>query len=273
MLPYPEIDPVALALGPIKIHWYGLTYLGGLVFAWWLAARRTQQPWSVVKRDQVDDLIFYAALGIVFGGRFGYALFYGGDKLMDDPTWLLRVWQGGMSFHGGFLGVLFAMYLFSRRHKIEFGPLMGFAAVITPIGLGLGRIGNFIGQELWGRAADVPWAMVFPRDPLQLARHPSQLYQFALEGVVLFFIVLLFSRKERPGWAVAGVFSMGYGVLRFIAEFFREPDAHIGFQALGWMTRGQMLSLPMVALGIYLLVSSYHKANTAAASPKGKTKK
>lgn len=259
MLPYPEIDPVALALGPLKIHWYGLTYLAGLAFAWWLAVRRTRQPWSPVKREQVDDIIFFAALGVVLGGRFGYAIFYGGEQLLDDPSWLLRVWQGGMSFHGGFLGVLLAMFIYGRRNGISFGQIMDFVAPLVPVGLGLGRLGNFIGQELWGRAADVPWAMVFPRDPLQLARHPSQLYQFALEGMALFAIMLWFSRRERPAWAVAGVFSLGYGCMRFIAEFFREPDQHIGFQALGWMTRGQMLSLPMVALGIYLIISAYRR--------------
>jgi phosphatidylglycerol:prolipoprotein diacylglycerol transferase len=266
MLPYPEIDPVALALGPLKVHWYGLTYLTGLAFAWWLAARRTRRPWSVVKREQVDDLIFYAALGVVAGGRIGYALFYGWDKLVDDPLWAFRVWEGGMSFHGGFLGVLFAMWLFARRHKIVFGSLMDFVAPLVPVGLALGRLGNFIGQELWGRATDAPWAMVFPNDPLQLARHPSQLYQFALEGVLLFLILMWFSRRERPVWSVAGVFALGYGCLRFVAEFFREPDQNIGFQALGWVTRGQELSLPMVALGIYLIVMAYRKAGNAEAA-------
>lgn len=266
MLSYPEINPVALAVGPLKIHWYGLTYLAGLAFAWWLAARLTRKPWSAIRRDQVDDLIFFAALGVVLGGRFGYAIFYGGDKLASDPTWLLRVWQGGMSFHGGFLGVLLAMYIFARKRGIVFGAVMDFAAVLTPVGLGLGRLGNFIGQELWGRAADVPWAMVFPRDPLQLARHPSQLYQFALEGMLLFVIVYWFARKERPVWAVSGVFSLGYGCLRFFAEFFREPDAHLGFQALGWVTRGQILSIPMILLGVYLIVSSYRRAERLALS-------
>jgi phosphatidylglycerol:prolipoprotein diacylglycerol transferase len=274
MLPYPEIDPVAIALGPVKIHWYGLAYLGGLAFAWWLALRRSRLSWTPVDREQVDDLIFYAALGIVLGGRFGYVIFYGGEKLLEDPSWLLRVWQGGMSFHGGFLGVLFAMWLFARRRSINFGALMDFAAVLTPVGLALGRLGNFIGQELWGRAADVPWAMVFPKDPLALPRHPSQLYQFALEGMLLFLIVFWFARRERPPWAVAGVFSLGYGCLRFLAEFFREPDQHIGFQALGWMTRGQLLSLPMVALGIYLIWSAYRSAGgTPATAGKGKVSK
>jgi len=270
MLPYPDIDPVAFSLGPVTVHWYGLTYLAGLAFAWWLATRRSAQPWSVVRREQVDDLIFYAALGVVFGGRFGYAFFYGFDKILEDPTWLLRVWQGGMSFHGGFLGVLFAMFIFARQRKIHFGALMDFVAPLVPVGLGLGRLGNFIGQELWGRAADLPWAMVFPNDPLQLPRHPSQLYQFALEGVLLLVIMLWFARKERPPWAVAGVFSLSYGLLRFLVEFAREPDGHIDYLVFGWMSRGQLLSLPMVALGIYLIASAYAKASKSQPKVKGK---
>ncbi|MFV0277467.1 MAG: prolipoprotein diacylglyceryl transferase, partial [Parahaliea sp.] len=185
MLPYPQIDPIAFSIGPAKVHWYGLAYLAGLTFAWWLGVRRSAMPYSAVRREQVDDIIFYGALGVVLGGRLGYALFYGLDQIASDPSWLLRIWQGGMSFHGGFLGVLLAMLLYARRQSIRFGALMDFVAPLVPVGLGLGRLGNFIGQELWGRAADVPWAMVFPRDPLQLARHPSQLYQFALEGVLL----------------------------------------------------------------------------------------
>ncbi len=257
MLSYPDINPIAVSLGPLKVHWYGLAYLAGLAFAWWLAVRRSARPTSPVNRDQVDDLIFFAALGVVLGGRVGYALFYGGERLAEDPGWLFRVWQGGMSFHGGLLGVLLAMYLFARRRQIRFGALMDFVAPLVPLGLGLGRLGNFIGQELWGRPTDVSWAMVFPRDPLQLARHPSQLYQFALEGLLLFIIVAWFSSKPRPAWSVAGVFSLGYGCLRFFVEFFREPDSHIGFQALGWLTRGQMLCLPMIFLGIYLIFMAY----------------
>lgn len=263
MLPYPQIDPVAFSIGPAKVHWYGLAYLAGLAFAWWLAVRRSARPWSPVSREQVDDLIFYGALGVVLGGRIGYALFYGGEHLAQDPSWLLRVWQGGMSFHGGFLGVLLAMFLFARRRHIRFGALMDFVAPLVPVGLGLGRLGNFIGQELWGRAADVPWAMVFPRDPLQLARHPSQLYQFFLEGVVLFLLLYWYSSRPRPTWAVAGMFSLGYGCLRFFAEFFREPDAHLGFQAFGWMTRGQILCLPMIALGIFLIWDAYRRADSS----------
>lgn len=268
MLLYPEIDPVAVSLGPLKIHWYGLTYLAGLAIAWWLLMRRCSKPWSPVKRGQVDDLVFYAALGVVLGGRVGYTFLYGGQRLIDDPMWALRVWEGGMSFHGGFLGVLLAMYLFGRKHNLRFWQLMDFIAPVVPVGLGLGRIGNFIGQELWGRPADVPWAMVFPADPLQLARHPSQLYQFALEGVVLFAVLYWFSSRPRPTYAVSGIFSLGYGCVRFLVEFFREPDAHIGLEAFGWMTRGQELSLPMIAVGIILLGIAYrggdnlHKVKT-----------
>jgi phosphatidylglycerol---prolipoprotein diacylglyceryl transferase len=270
MLPYPEIDPIAVALGPVKIHWYGLTYLAGLAFAWWLAVRQTQRPGAAVQRNQVDDLIFFAALGIVLGGRIGYVFFYGWDKLLDDPAWLLRVWEGGMSFHGGLLGVIAAMYLFARSRKIVFGALLDYIAPLAPIGLALGRLGNFIGQELWGRPSDVPWAMIFPRDPLQLARHPSQLYQFALEGLLLFVIVMWYSSKPRPRWAVAGMFSFGYGVLRFIVEFFREPDQHIGLSVLGWMSRGQLLCLPMIAIGLFLLLRTHRQGPGAAHTKEGR---
>lgn len=264
MIAYPNIDPVAVALGPLQIHWYGLTYLGGLFFAWWLAVRRSRRPDSPIRREQVDDLIFYAAMGVVLGGRFGYAIFYGWDRLTDDPTWLFRVWEGGMAFHGGLLGVVVALAVFCRRHQVAFGPLADFVAPLTPVGLALGRLGNFIGQELWGRPSDVPWAMVFPADPLGLARHPSQLYQFALEGCLLFALLYAFSSRPRPTWAVAGVFLVGYGCLRFFAEFFREPDAHIGFEAFGWMTRGQMLCVPMLILGVYLIARAYRRPVAAS---------
>lgn len=253
MISYPNIDPVAISVGPLQVHWYGLTYLAGLLFAWWLARRRSQRPGSPIVREQVDDLIFYAAVGIVLGGRLGYALFYGWDRLSEDPLWLLRVWEGGMAFHGGFLGVVAAVIWLARSWRIPLGKLADFVAPLAPVGLALGRLGNFIGQELWGRASDAPWAMVFPRDPLGVARHPSQLYQFALEGCLLFLVLLLFTRKPRPTWSVTGLFLLGYGSLRFFVEFFREPDAHLGFQAFGWMTRGQTLCLPMVIAGVALL--------------------
>lgn len=259
MLPYPEIDPVAFALGPVKVHWYGLTYLAGLAFSWWLGVRRAQKPGAILKKSQVDDLIFYSALGVVLGGRIGYILFYGLGRLLEDPLWVLRVWEGGMSFHGGMLGVIFANWLYARHLRVNFADLLDFIVPLVPIGLGLGRLGNFIGQELWGRATspDFPLAMVFPNDPLALPRHPSQLYQAALEGLLFFIIVYWFSSKPRPRLAVGGVFMLGYGVMRFIAEFFRQPDGHIGFDLFGWMTRGQLLCLPMMAFGLFLLYNAY----------------
>ena len=259
MIHYPQIDPVALSLGPISIYWYGMTYVGGLIFAWWLGKQRAQLAQSPVAEEQIDDLIFYAALGIVAGGRIGYALFYGAGSLWDDPLRVFRLWEGGMAFHGGFLGVVIAMWLFSRHQKIEFGALVDFIAPLAPVGLALGRIGNFINQELWGRPADVSWAMVFPADPLGLARHPSQLYQFAMEGVLLFFVLFWYTRSPRPRWSAAGLFLLGYGLFRSLAEFFREPDAHIGFDALGWMTRGQLLSLPMIAVGAAIMIWAYRR--------------
>ncbi len=254
MLVHPNFDPVAFAVGPLAVHWYGLMYLGGFAAAWWLAVLRTRRADAPVARGQVDDLIFYAALGVVLGGRFGYVLFYNFGQFLQQPLWLFKVWEGGMSFHGGLIGVILAMLLFARTRRIEFGRLLDFVAPLVPIGLGLGRLGNFIGQELWGRATDVSWAMQFPNDPLQLARHPSQLYQFALEGVLLFTIVWWFSRKPRPTWAVGGLFMFCYGLFRFLVEFYREPDSHIGLEAFGWMTRGQTLTLPVIAVGVAALI-------------------
>jgi len=248
------MDPVAIHLGPIKVHWYGLMYLLAFVGAWLLARRRARLPWSPVAPEQVDDLVFYVACGVIIGGRLGYALFYGMDRLLADPLWLFSLQEGGMSFHGGLLGVMVAMWLFGRKLQQPLFAVLDFIAPFVPVGLGLGRIGNFIGQELWGRPTDVPWAMVFPRDPLGLARHPSQLYQAALEGLVLFVILMWYSSRPRPRYAVSGWFALLYGCFRFAVEFVREPDAHIGFDLLGWLTRGQLLSLPLVAVGLWLLV-------------------
>ena len=254
MLPYPQIDPVAINLGPVAVHWYGLTYLAGLLFAWWLARVRCRRPGAVIRREQVDDLIFYSALGVVLGGRLGYVLFYGSGRLADDWWWVLRIWEGGMSFHGGLLGVLLANWLLARARGLNYADLLDFVAPLAPMGLALGRLGNFIGQELWGRPSEVPWAMVFPKDPLQLSRHPSQLYQFALEGVLLFALLLWYSGKARPRLAVSALFLLGYGSLRYLVEFFREPDSHLGFVAFDWMTRGQLLCLPMIVIGFCLLL-------------------
>lgn len=259
MIAYPEIDPIAISIGPINIAWYGLTYVAGLSFAWWLGRRRSRMPGAAVSEAQVDDLIFYAALGIILGGRIGYAVFYGWSGLVADPLRLFRLWEGGMAFHGGFIGVVVAMLMFCRHHRLRVSGVMDFIAPLAPIGLALGRLGNFINQELWGRATDVPWAMVFPKDPLGLARHPSQLYQFALEGVLLFVILYWYTRAPRPAWSAAAMFLLGYGALRSFSEFFRQPDAHIGFEALGWLTRGQLLSIPMLVGGLLLLIWAYRR--------------
>lgn len=265
MIQYPEIDPVAFSAGPLQVHWYGLMYLVGILGGWFLLARRSSRADAPVDRKQVDDLIFYVACGVIIGGRVGYALFYGMDQLLANPLWLFYVWEGGMSFHGGFLGVMVAMWLYGRKVGCHPMDLLDFIAPVVPIGLGMGRLGNFIGQELWGRASDVPWAMVFPKDPSGLARHPSQLYQAFFEGLVLFLILYLFSMKPRPRYAVSGLFLLFYGVFRFGVEFFREPDAHLGFDLFGWMSRGQLLSLPMIVAGcMLLLIAAYRRPEPVA---------
>ncbi len=271
---YPAIDPVAVSLGPLQIHWYGLMYLLGFAAAWWLGKFRARKSYTPLNEIQVSDLIFWCALGVVLGGRFGYVFFYNFDKFLGDPIWLFKVWTGGMSFHGGLIGVILSMWLYGRSIGVRFFEVADFVAPLVPIGLGAGRIGNFIGGELWGRATDVPWAMIFPRDPLALARHPSQLYQFALEGGVLFCILWWFSSKPRPKMAVSGLFLLAYGAFRFLVEFVREPDAHIGYLAWDWLTMGQVLSLPMVLVGMGFLVWSHRfqqgdSATVAAKVSKG----
>jgi len=266
MLTYPQINPVLLAIGPFKVHWYGMMYLFGFMLAYWLAFVRSKRIDSPVKPEQVEDLILYGAFGVVFGGRIGYVFFYGFEQFLHDPFWLLRVWDGGMSFHGGLLGVLIAMFLYAKKVNSTFFQLTDFIAPMVPVGLGFGRIGNFINQELWGRETDVSWAMVFPNDPLMLQRHPSQLYQFALEGVLLFIILFYFSHKSRPRYAVSALFLLCYGAFRFTVEFFREPDAQIGYEWLGWMTRGQELCLPMIAAGLFLLWYAYRDKSASLAN-------
>lgn len=255
MIPYPEIDPVALSIGPLKVYWYGIMYLFSFVGVWRLFLMRSKQPWSSVKASQVEDLIFFGALGVILGGRFGYVFFYQFSRFLEDPIWLFKVWEGGMSFHGGLLGVLTALFLLARRFGIRFIQLGDFVAPMVPVGLFFGRIGNFIGQELWGRPTEGWWAMVFPNDPEQLARHPSQLYQAFLEGLLLFLTLWFVSKKPRPVGFVSGLFLAGYGFFRILAEFAREPDAHLaGSLVFGWMTRGQMLSVPMLLAGTGLIV-------------------
>jgi len=252
-LSYPPIDPIAFSVGPLDVHWYGLMYLAAFASAWLLAVRHSARAWSPVHRQKVEDLVVYAAFGVIIGGRCGYVLFYNFDKWLADPLWLVRLWEGGMSFHGGLVGVIVALALFARQVRQPLFAITDFVAPMVPLGLGFGRIGNFIGQELWGRPTDGPWGMIFPMDPAQLSRHPSQLYQAFLEGLVLFAVLLWFSRKPRPAGMISGLFLLLYGVFRFLVEFVREPDAHIGMDLLG-MTRGQLLSLPMVALGLGLII-------------------
>ncbi len=261
MLTYPDIDPVAIQLGPVAIHWYGLMYLIGFGAAWLLGRWRARRDDSPVAPQQMEDLLVFGAIGAILGGRIGYVIFYEPALLTADPLAIIRVWEGGMSFHGGFLGVLAAVWLFGWRAGCGFFRLTDFVAPLVPIGLGAGRIGNFINGELWGRVSDVPWAMVYPpmgADP----RHPTQLYQFLLEGVVLFIALWLFTRKPRPVMAASGLFLVLYGGFRFLVEFWRLPDEQIGYLAFDWLTMGQVLSTPMVLLGAVLMVLAYRRQAT-----------
>ena len=262
MLIYPEIDPVALEIGPLAIRWYGLMYVIGILGGWWLGRVQARRPWSPVNAEQVDDMVTWIALGVILGGRVGSVLFYHFGDFIDDPMMLFRIWEGGMSFHGGFLGVLLAMWWFGRRTGIGFLALTDFIAPIVTVGLGAGRIGNFINGELWGKVTDVPWAFVVNGTP----RHASQLYEAFLEGLVLFIVLWTFAARPRPRMAVSGLFLIGYGVARFAVEFVRLPDAHIGYMAWGWLTRGQVLTAPMIILGIFLLVAAYRRDAVGRAS-------
>lgn len=257
MLAYPEINPVAFHIFSWPVYWYGLMYLFGLLAGWGILALRTHFSPRGFNQDQISDIAFYAALGAILGGRFGYILFYDTQVIFTNPLLIFQTWKGGMSFHGGLLGVLVAMVIYARKTHKSFLVLTDFIAPVVPIGLGMGRIGNFINGELWGRVTDVSWGMIFPNGGPS-PRHPSQIYELALEGVLLFLIVFLFSWKPRPVGAVSGVFAICYGVFRCIAEFFREPDAPIGY-LFGGMTEGQLLSIPLIVVGIILLVYAYKK--------------
>ena len=257
MLVHPQFDPVALSLGPLQVHWYGLTYLVAFGLFYALASLRVRQaPYAAAgwSRRDVEDLLFWGVLGVIVGGRLGYALFYKGGHYLHNPLEILMVWKGGMSFHGGLLGVVAAMALYARSRGRPFWQVTDLIAPCVPVGLASGRVGNFINGELWGRAADpsLPWAMVFPQSGSALARHPSQLYQVALEGLLLFALLWWYARRPRALGQVSGAFLVGYGVLRFVAEYFREPDAFLGLLALG-LSMGQWLCLPMVAAGAWLM--------------------
>lgn len=255
MLVYPGFDPVALELGPLKVRWYGLTYLIAFAVAWWLARRRAAQPGSTWKVVDVDDFLFFAMLGVILGGRIGYTLFYGMEFWRQDPLYLLRVWEGGMSFHGGLIGVLVALALFAKRRGRRVADVFDFAAALPGIGIFAVRVGNFINGELWGRPGKVPWAMLVDG----VARHPTQLYEALLEGALLAAVLWWFTSKPRPQWAPSALFLILYASGRLIVEFWRLPDAHIGYLAGGWLTMGHVLTLPMLLAGVVLLLLAYRR--------------
>jgi phosphatidylglycerol:prolipoprotein diacylglycerol transferase len=277
MLQYPAIDPVIFSIGPLAIRWYGLMYVIGFAAGWWLARQRAEQPGSTWKAIDVDDLIFFAAIGVILGGRLGWILFYGTEQVMADPLTVFRIWQGGMSFHGGLAGVLIATAIFAYRRQRRMGDVLDFLVPLPGIGLLAGRIGNFINGELWGKPTDVPWGFVvdpvrlhasqasearnlcerFGIDPCLLHVHASQLYEGLLEGLVLFIILWFYTAKPRPRLAPAGLFLVCYGLFRFAIEFVRVPDENRGYLLFDWMTMGQILSLPMILIGAILMVMAY----------------
>ncbi|ABM29959.1 prolipoprotein diacylglyceryl transferase [Nitratidesulfovibrio vulgaris] len=263
MLTFPRIDPVAITLGPLQFRWYGLMYLFGFLSGWWLGRRRAAQPGSRWTGEMVDDMVTYVILGVVLGGRIGYILFYDLAYYLSNPTQIFSIWNGGMSFHGGLLGVVFAMWLLGRRNGLGFMDVSDFVAPLIPPGLFFGRIGNFINGELWGKHTTLPWGMVFP-DGGPFPRHPSQLYECALEGVILFLALWVFSSRKRPTGHVSGLFALLYGVFRFTVEFVREPDVQLGYLAFGWLTMGQVLCLPLIMLGLWLLRPGGDKGTKAA---------
>ena len=274
-----DIDPIALHLGPVQVHWYGVMYMLGFIAAWLLGRRRIRAGrLPGVNEQGFGDLLFYGMLGVVLGGRLGYILFYAFGDFLQNPLMVFRIWEGGMSFHGGLLGVMAGVWLWCRRQNLHFMDAMDFVAPLVPLGLGFGRLGNYIGGELWGKFTGGSWGVVFPRGlagtPYEhatmaqlrelhaqgaldaFARHPSQLYQAVLEGIVMASILWWFSRRPRPRYAVGGLFALLYGLFRFLVEFVREPDAQLGYLAFGWLTMGQVLSLPLIALGLFWLAWS-----------------
>jgi phosphatidylglycerol---prolipoprotein diacylglyceryl transferase len=267
MLVHPNFDPIAFSIGPLKVHWYGLTYLAGFLLFLYFGGRRVRLPqfaaagWT---RRDIEDLLFYGVLGVIVGGRLGYVLFYKPAEYFAHPAQIVMVWKGGMSFHGGLLGVMAAVLWYARSRGRAFLEVMDVVAPCTPLGLAAGRIGNFINGELWGRPADpsLPWAMVFPESGSMVPRHPSELYQFALEGVLLFVVMWWYGRRERPRGQVAAAFLVGYGVLRFIAEYFRAPDSFLGLLAFG-LSMGQWLCVPMIAVGAWLWWWCGHRVASA----------
>jgi phosphatidylglycerol:prolipoprotein diacylglycerol transferase len=255
MLQYPGFDPIAIELGPVKVHWYGIMYLIGFGAAWWLARFRARRPGSTWKPVDVDDFIFFAMLGVILGGRIGYVLFYGLGDWARDPLYPLKIWQGGMSFHGGLLGVLLAIAWFARQRKRRVADVFDFAAPIPGIGLMAGRLGNFINGELWGKPTDVPWGFLVDGE----VRHATQLYEATIEGLMLFVVLWWFTSRPRPRLAPSGLFLVFYGAARMLVEFWRVPDAQIGYLAGGWFTMGQLLTLPMLIAGLLLLFLAYRR--------------
>ncbi len=252
---YPALDPIAISLGPVSIHWYAISYLVGIGLVWWtlgIKARRYNLTWT---SEDIADIVFYAVVGVLLGGRVGYVLFYGFDNLINDPVSALKIWRGGMSFHGGLLGVLVGVYVYAKSRGHRFFQVTDFIAPSIPLALGCGRIGNFINTELPGRVTEVPWAVIFPGEIV--GRHPSSLYQAILEGPVLFVILWVFASKSRPLMVTSGLFLLTYGGIRVFTEFFREPDAHMGYLFMDWVTAGQLLSFPMILLGVLFMAMGY----------------
>lgn len=260
MLVYPHINPVAFHIGALKVRWYGLMYLLSFLIGWMLLEYRSRKMNLGWKQDQITDLVFFVAMGVIIGGRLGYVLFYGFSDFIHAPWIVFKLWEGGMSFHGGLVGVILAIIVYCRKYRIHFFDVTDQVVTIAPLGLAAGRIGNFINGELWGRITThpLPWAMIYP-DAGPFPRHPSELYEFLLEGVLLFIILWVFSAKKRPRMAASGLFLLLYGCFRFFVEFFRQPDYQLGFVAFHWMTMGMLLSIPMILAGIVIFIAGYHE--------------